>query len=87
MARKSRIGHKLRRLEAGSGPPRMVVADSRGRFRLNGLADDRQLRVSAKVRHDAGDFISEQLLLSADVQEYEIKLKSEDPVFPGRKKL
>lgn len=76
--RDTRDGTPLRR--------RMVLTDSRGRFRFGGLPEYVRLRLSARQDRGSRSLISKAIPVQPSSYPVTLELRSEDPVLPGRRR-
>ena len=63
-----------------------VLTGSDGRFRIQGLSDTDPLRVSARLVHNGTAYISKNVLITPGETPWVVKLQTEDPGLPGRRK-
>lgn len=65
---------------------RTVIAKADGTFRVQGLSDTDTLRISARVTHQGVAYISRNLIATPGETSWILRMKSEDPSLPGRRK-
>ncbi|MCA8957457.1 MAG: carboxypeptidase regulatory-like domain-containing protein, partial [Planctomycetes bacterium] len=65
---------------------RTAVCDRDGGFQISGLPEHARMRLSARLtQSDGRAFISEQIWVQPELEDVELRLKSEDPPLPGRR--
>jgi hypothetical protein len=65
---------------------RLTVADTAGRFQLQGLAPHDTVRISATLTLQGRSYISVKSAVTPGTTSWILKLQSEDPELPGRRK-